>query len=104
MGRNDPRQTTPKKQRQLRKMGPQTYEDFFSSQSKMGKLREVQSLRYYQEVTKKINSFPTAPPQIKIEMPKGFGKDEKEDGASDKFVKYITDRVLKDEKLKKFRP
>ena len=34
-------------------MGPQSYEDFFSSQSKMGKLREVQSLRYYEEAVKK---------------------------------------------------
>lgn len=100
MSRNEPRKSKPYK----KKMGPETYEDFFSSQSKMGKLKEVQSLRYYEEVTKKINSFPTAPPQIKIEMPKGFGKDKKEDGASDKFVKYIADRVLKDDRLKKFRP
>ena len=38
-------------------MGPQSYEDFFSSQSKMGKLREVQSLRYYEEAVKKINNL-----------------------------------------------
>tara|TARA_R100000734_G_C3316146_1_gene108523 strand:+ start:1433 stop:1705 length:273 start_codon:yes stop_codon:yes gene_type:complete len=87
-----------------RKMGPQSYEDFFSSQSKMGKLREVQTLRYYEEAVKKINSFPTPPPQAKLEIPKGFGSDKKKDGTSDKFVKFIIDRISKDDRLKKFRP
>ena len=104
MSRNEPRKTTPKKQRQLRKMGPQTYEDFFSSQSKMGKLREVQSLRYYEEAVKRINSFPTPPPHVKLKIPKGFGSDKNKDGTSDKFVKSVIDRISKDYRLKKFRP
>lgn len=103
MSRNEPRKTTPKKQRQLRKMGPQTYEDFFASQSRLGKGRELQSQRYYEEVTKKINSFPTPPPQVKLSVPKGFGSDTQEDGPSDKYVKQILNRVNKDDRLKKFR-
>ena len=85
-------------------MGKQSYEDFFSSQSKMGKLREVQTLRYYEEAVKKINSFLTPPPQAKLEIPKGFGLDKDEDGTSDKFVKLVIDRISKDNRLKKFRP
>ena len=103
MSRNEPRKTTPKKQRQLRKMGPQTYEDFFASQSKFGKGRELQSKRYYEEVSNKINSFPTPPPHTKISPPKGFGEDKEKDGPSDRYVKYILKRVNEDDRLKKFR-
>lgn len=104
MSRNEPRQTTPKKQRQLRKMGPPTYEDFFANQSKSGKGRELQSLRYYEEVSKKINSFPSPPPHTKVNPPKGFGSDTEKDGPSDKFVRYIIKRVSEDDRLKNFRP
>lgn len=81
-----------------------SYEEYFASQNKIGKLRELQSLRYYQEVAKKINSFLTPPPQQTVSPPKGFGSDKEKDGPSDKFVKYIAKRVMSDKRLKNFKP